>query len=127
MLVQDAITLVGTLADEGASDSEIIGWINDALADIGIKVKATFPTVIASDTLPLEDKWCRALIVIFAAARNKQKEASQFEYRDLYGQYLTSLDEFAMRYVVPDLYKDPTTDAESDIFTTPPFYFGGSW
>jgi hypothetical protein len=128
MLVSDAITLVDTLADEGASDTEIIGWINDALADIGREVKATYPEVTsASDTLPLENKWCRLLLVVYAAARNKQKEASQFEYRDLYGQYLSSLEDFAMRYVVPDQYKDTTTDVESDIFTTPPYGWGGSW
>ena len=128
MLVSDAILQINDLADEGADDSSIINWINDALADIGREVKATFPEVTsASDTLPLENKWCRILIFPYAAARNKQKEASQFEYRDLYSQYLTGLQDFSTRYVVPDAYKDVETEVESDIFTTPPFLWGGNW
>lgn len=128
MLVSEAISKIGVLADEGAADNEIIMWINDALSDIGREVKATFPRIVAAtDTLPLENKWCDLLIVVFAAARNKQKEASQFEYRDLYGQYLTALTDFASKYIVPDIYKDPVTEVESDIFTTPYLPWQGRW
>lgn len=128
MLVSEAILQINDLADEGADDSSIINWINDALADIGREVKATFPEITAgTDTLPLENKWCRLLIFPYAAARNKQKEASQFEYRDLYSQYLTALTDFATIYIVNEAYKDPTTDAESDIYTTPPTPWGGRW
>lgn len=122
MLVSEAITHINNLGDDQIEDNVVLSWINDALAEIGREVKATFPELtVITETLPLENKWCRVLIIPYATARMKQQDSSQFEYRDLYGQFLTALDDFATRYVVPDTYKDPVTEATPDIYTTAPF------
>lgn len=129
MLVSEAIVHVNNLGDDQIESDVIISWMNDALAEIGRVVKATFPEITdLNETLPLENKWCRTLIIPFATARMKQQDSSQFEYRDLYSQFMTALDDFSASYVVPDLYKDPVNESYApDIFTTPPFPWGGKW
>lgn len=128
MLVSEAIVHINNLGDDQIESDVIISWINDALAEIGRVVKATFPEhTAATETLPLENKWCRALIIPFATARMKQQDSSQFEYRDLYSQFMTALDDFSTRYIVPDAYKDPETEVTPDIYTNAPFPWGGKW
>ena len=128
MLVSEAIVHINNLGDDQIESEVVLSWINDALAEIGRTVKATFPELTdINEQLPLENKWVRAMIIPFATARMKQQDSSQFEYRDLYSQFMTALDDFASRYIVPDIYKDPETEVVPDIFTVPYLPWQGKW
>lgn len=128
LTMRDVIDQVADLSDESPEDASVVNWVNDALSEIGIKVKATFPEMSVTDlsgTFPFDDKWVRALLIPYASGRATQKEASQFQYRDYYAQFESNLMEFVNVYTVPDLYKDviSTDNQTSSIFTEPPFSF----
>lgn len=130
LTVSDVITKINDLGDDSITETTVLSWINDALAQVGARVRATYPELtVTTETIPIPDKWTRLLVVPFATARMKQQDSSQFEYSDLYAQFLANLDEFASQYTVPDIYKDPdlVEGQTSDIYTTPPFPWGGSW
>lgn len=132
LILSDVIRQIDNLSDESPDQDMVVDWINDALAEIGVEVKATFPEMSVSSlsaTFPFADKWVRNMIIPYAAGRATQKEASQFQYRDYYGQFLTNLEKFVAQYTVPDIYKDADLNESqtSDIFTNPTFPFGGKF
>lgn len=137
--LSELVKLVNTLADEQESQDMVAGFINDAIAKINIRLKANFPFLNKAEDVPVfPEKWQRALLIPFGVGRLKQWDSSQFEYTDAYSEFLANLDEMAASYVVPDEYKDPSTDGyfdengvwhayTSDVFTTPTFPWGGRW
>jgi hypothetical protein len=130
MLVSEAIKKINDLGDDSIEEAVVLSWINDALAQIGARVRATYPELtLTTESMPLPDKWTRILVIPYATGRMKQQDSSQFEYSDLYAQFLANLDEFASQYVVPEIYKDPdlVEGQTSDIYTVPPFPWGGRW
>ena len=105
MLVRDIITRVNSLSDDQIPDLEIVGFINDAMDEIGREVNATFPSIPSiayeyqSPVLP--DKWVRNLIIPFAKGRVKEKDSSQFEWEVGYNTFITNLSDFSNSYKVP--------------------------
>jgi hypothetical protein len=130
MNVSDLIKAVGVLSDETLPPVEVVGFLNDGMAKINTEVEANFPFLdINKDNSPVfPEKWQRLLLVVFAAARVKQKDSSQFEYEDLYEQFSTDLAEFKTKYTVPDEYKDTDTGSISVSPTFVGHVFGnGDW
>lgn len=122
---------INLVTDEDFELMEVIGFINDAIARINVKVGALFPFV--DDSLPnvgmyrfeeydaIPEHWQRMLFVPFAAGRIKENDSSQFEYTDWYNQFEYNLQEFHSKYEVPLIYKDPTTKGtrhEEDMSTS---------
>lgn len=105
-LVQEA----QNLSDEDLQTSELLGFLNDAVAKINIECKANFPFFSINESsspyLGFPDKWQRALLIPFTVGRIKQKDSSQFEYVDAYGEFLANLMEFKSQYAIPEEYKD---------------------
>lgn len=125
---------INLVTDEDFELLEVLGFINDAIARINVKMGAIFPFV--EDDLPNEDMyrfedydafpdhWQRMLFVPFAAGRIKENDSSQFEYTDWYAQFEYNLDQFYDKYEVPEIYKDATAkgkryeeDLSSSIFS----------
>ena len=139
LTLSQLVTQINTLADEQESLTMIQGFVNDAIAKINIRLKADFPFLNAADDQPaFPEKWQRALLIPFGVGRIKQYDASKFEYTDAYNEFLANLDEMAAGYVVPEQYKDRSGEGytdengvlrsySSDIYTTPPFPWGGRW
>lgn len=110
---------INLVTDEDFELMEVIGFINDAIARINVKMEATYPFV--EDDLPNEDMyrfeeydaipdhWQRMLFVPFAAGRIKENDSSQFEYSDWYAQFEFNLDQFYDKYEVPLVFKDLNT------------------
>ena len=113
---------INLATDEDFELMEIIGFINDAIARINVKMGALFPMV--EDDLPntdmyrfeeydaIPDHWQRMLFVPFAAGRIKENDSSQFEYSDWYAQFEHNLQEFYDKYEVPLVYTDLTVKSK---------------
>lgn len=142
MNLRQAIDAVNALTDEGTDDATLLSFINDAIAEVNIRAKANYPFATLDDLgndFPLPDKWVRALYVQYAAARDKQKESSQYEYSDLYQMFESAVNDFIATYYIPDEYRDKSdqyTDPEtgetrsyfeSDIFDVPTFPWHTRW
>lgn len=125
MQLSQIIEEVNELADEQESPTVVTTFINDAIAKINIECESNFPSLSAtSDDEPaFPEKWQRTLLIPFAVGRIKQRDSSQFEYSDAYSQFFDNLAEFKMKYTIPDIYLDETSQSsfESDIYTKPPF------
>lgn len=130
MILSALVAHINNVADEQEPLTKVTGYINDAIAQINVKMKAEFPFMDSSlDTEPpFPEKYQRTVLVPFAVGRIKQADASQFEYTDAYVQFTDGLMEMMTNYPVPAIYKEPeNTSYTSDIFTTPPFIWGGRW
>jgi hypothetical protein len=126
MNVQEIISLAMTVSDEDIPLSEGIGFANGAIAKINIECKANLPFFNAST--PSEqyqgfpETWQHALLVPFIVGRIKQKDSSQFEYSDAYGEFNMNLVEFRSSYVLPEEYKDASSKTSFE-----PDYTGHIW
>lgn len=123
------VARVNDLSDESDTTENIIEYLNDAISDINVRLKANFPYLDTdfSREPAFPEKWQRLLLIPFACGRVKQKDGSQFEYSDYFSQYEEKVTEMAASYDVPTMYKDDMNDSySSDIFTKPP-YWGGNW
>jgi hypothetical protein len=135
MNLTDLTERVRVLSDEpGTSMVDIAGFFNDAIAKINIRMKANFPLLSPDDPniVPaFPEKYQLALLIPFAVGRIKQVDSSQFEYNDAYNEFIMGLEDMAADYPVPDIYKDldslSATNHSSDIYTAPPFPWGGRW
>lgn len=135
MEVLKLVKHVNLATDEDFELLEVIGFMNDAIARINIKMGALFPFI--EDDLPNEDMyrfeeyeafpdhWQRILLVSFAAGRIKENDSSQFEYMDWYQQFEQNLQEFESKYEVPLEFQDLLTktrryeeDQSHNIFST---------
>ena len=109
MKVGDIVTAVNTLADESFTTTQIVGFVNDAIARINIACSASFPYLDAlnpEDYSYFPDKWQRAMFIPFAVGRIKTVDGSQFEYIDNYGEFQATLEVFKLKYQIPNDYKD---------------------
>jgi hypothetical protein len=100
---------VNNLAEENFSSSQIIEFVNDAIAKVNIEREANFPFMDLedqSDYAGFPEKWQRALFVPFVVGRMKAVDASQFEYMDQYTEFTNNLGLFKNKYQIPDEYKD---------------------
>lgn len=130
MLLSLLVAHVNSVADEQETLAKVTGYINDAIAQINVKMKAEFPYMDPNTDIepPFPEKYQRTVLVPFAVGRIKQADSSQFEYSDAYSQFMDGLAEMMANYQVPEAYKDVANDSyTSDIFTTPPFIWGGRW
>jgi hypothetical protein len=121
------------LSDEQEAPEIVTSFINDAIAQINVHCDANFPFLdLTTDSEPaFPETWQRVLLIPFAVGRIKQKDSSQFEFTQAYSEFFSNLDNFKMKYIIPDAYKDTSSASngsyESDIYTTPPTPWGGSW
>jgi hypothetical protein len=128
MKVGDLVTSVNTLADEDFTATQIVSFVNDAIAQINIACSANFPDMDAlspEDYTYFPNKWQRAMFIPFAVGRIKTVDGSQFEYNDNYGAFQATLEVFKAKYQIPDDYKD-TSDAKryDDDFSSNPWSWG---
>lgn len=102
-------THANTLTDESHDFQTLLGFINDGIADINIELNTVFPFCTSSDEeIAFPEDWQRKVLVPFVAAKIKQKDSSQFEYMDLYGQFQEGLLKMKAKYLVPEEYKSTT-------------------
>lgn len=108
MILSKLIEQVNVLIDDGLPSTHIVGWVNDALAEIGEEVGAVFPEAdLNSDVeLPIPTKWQRMLLLTYASAKAKQQDSSQFEYNDLYKHFTDNLGRFRTSYTPPNKYRE---------------------
>lgn len=93
------------LTDESHDFQTLLGFINDGIAEINAEMNAKFPFCTNNDEeIPFPETWQRTVLVPYVGARIKQKDSSQFEYSDLYGQFQSGLMKFSTKYIVPDEY-----------------------
>lgn len=106
MKASEIATHANNLTDESYSFNELMGFINDGLAEINIELNANFPFVTVNDEeIAFPETWQRVTLVPYVGAKIKQKDSSQFEYMDLYGQFQKGLSTMKAKYTVPDEYK----------------------
>jgi hypothetical protein len=109
MRLGDIIKAANNLADEDFSSSQVVEFVNDALAKINIACSSDFPFMSAdevSDYNAFPDKWQRAMFIPFVVGRIKAVDSSQFEYNDNYSEFASNLEVFKVKYQIPDAYKD---------------------
>lgn len=102
-------TAVNNLADEDFSSSQVVQFVNDAIAKINIEVSANFPSMTVEDSTEyagFPEKWQRVLLIPFVVGRVKAVDASQFEYMDNYNEFATNLALFKAKFPIPEAYKD---------------------
>lgn len=109
MQLGDIVTTANLIADEDYSSSQVVQFVNDAIAKINILCSANFPFMSATDSndyYALPEKWQRALFVPFVVGRMKTVDGSQFEYTDSYSEFNNALELFKVKYQIPDQYVD---------------------
>lgn len=97
------------MAEESFSSSQVVEFVNDAIAKINITCSANFPfmsTENSEEYTGFPEKWQRSLFIPFVVGRMKQVDSSQFEYSDNYGEFTNNLLVFNLKYTIPDEYKD---------------------
>jgi hypothetical protein len=97
------------LAEESFSSSQIVEFVNDAIAKINIEREANFPFMSLEDSgdyAGFPEKWQRALFIPFVVGRMKAVDASQFEYSDNYNEFAANLLLFKTKFPVPAEYQD---------------------
>lgn len=139
MILSDFIAHANDIADESESNRTITNFLNDAIAKVNAECSANFPFMdyaILDAEVPLPETWVRVILLPFAAGRIKTKDSSQFEYSDLYAEFMTGLANFKASYIIPDEFKDrsgmlydPVTDTwykpTSDVYTNRPYGWPG--
>lgn len=109
MNIGNLTTTVNNLADEDFSSSQIVEFVNDAIARINIECQANFPEMSVTDSSEypgFPQKWQRSLLIPFVVGRMKAVDASQFEYNDNYSEFVSNLVLFKSKFPIPDAYKD---------------------
>jgi hypothetical protein len=125
MNIGSLVIAVNNLADEDFSSTQIVQFVNDAIARINIECQANFPEMNVEDSSEypgFPNKWQRALFVPFVVGRMKAVDASQFEYNDNYSEFLSNLAQFKVKFPVPDAYKDTNESVSFE-----PDFTGNAW
>jgi hypothetical protein len=110
MRLGDIVVATNAIADEDFSSSQVIQFVNDAIAKINIVCSSTFPYMTVDDTsdyTAFPDKWQRGMFIPFVVGRMKAVDGSQFEYTDQYSEFEGNLAVFHVKYQIPDVFKDP--------------------
>jgi len=107
--LKDIIQQTNILLDENFTNSEVIGWLNLGLNDLAATVGANFPELTISDmeNSPVIPAKYHRLLVLYAAAKGKEKDSAIAEAQNFLAQYEAGKAQFASTYTVPDQYKDP--------------------
>lgn len=110
MKPSEIATQANNITDENHDfQSVLLPFINDGLAEINVELNAKFPFATSTDEeIPFPEVWQRLVLVPYVAARIKQKDSSQFEYMDLFGQFGAGLAKMKAKYTVPAEYQDET-------------------
>lgn len=118
---------VNILIDDELPSAEILPWLNDALADLGVSVQATFPRLqnVAGESPAIPDKYHDAL-KLYAASMAKAKDMAVGASQLFMQQYVEKKNNFTTFYTVPDEYKDDTTGKYPDGVIVNP-YSWWSW
>jgi hypothetical protein len=110
MNLMDILTEAMSLADEEYETPEVTAFLNDAIAKINVETKSNFPFFTITDSSTeyagFPENWQRVLLIPFLVARMKQKESSQFEYRDAYAEFNDNLMKFKTDYNIPEEFKN---------------------
>jgi hypothetical protein len=125
MNIGSLTSAVNNLADEDFSSSQVVEFVNDAIARINIEREANFPYMSTSDLSEyagFPEKWQRSLFIPFVVGRIKAVDASQFEYNDNYSEFMSNLSVFKVKFPVPDEYKDLNESVSFE-----PDFTGGYW
>lgn len=128
MKLGDIAAAANLVADEDYSTSQVVQFVNDAIAKINILCSANFPFMSSTDSNNyggFPEKWQRTLFVPFVVGRMKTVDGSQFEYSDNYGEFNTALELFKTKYQIPDMYKDANDVKRfDDDFSSNPWGWG---
>ena len=139
MNLSEFIASANDISDESENAQTITRFLNDGIAKVNAECKANFPFmdyVVLDAEIPFPETWVRAMLLPFAAGRIKTKDSSQFEYSDLYAEFIDGLANFKMNYRIPDAYRDisgliydPLTgqyhEPTSDVYIQKPFGWMG--
>lgn len=129
MNVKEIIEHVNNLADDLLPSSEVLGYVNDAIAAINIEVDADYPLIepygFEYVEIDLPEKWIRMLIIPYVKGRIKEKDSSQFEWESGYEQFFTNMHEFAAKYKIPEKYKAQDNNPAGNMLNNVPFGWGG--
>lgn len=97
-------------SEESFSSSQVLEFVNDAIARINIECKANFPfmDLTSGNYEAFSESWQRTLFIPFVVGRMKQVDSSQFEYSDSFSEFVNNIALFKERYAIPEEYKDDT-------------------
>jgi hypothetical protein len=112
--LSDVINQINELSDEQEAPNVVTNFVNDAIAEINVTCQTGFPEMVLAEdkTFMFPDKWVRMLIIPYGVGRVKQKDSSQFEYMDAYGQFMARVEEFRTQGVIPREHKELPLDTE---------------
>lgn len=115
MTVDDLINALNSrVDDELHGDDAVYEWFNSGLNQLGVAVQAVFPQLSqTTDTPVIPSKYHEAL-VIFAAAKYKERDSSLSESGNFMQQFAEIKKEFNKFYDPPLQYRD---DNFSQLFT----------
>lgn len=123
MKASEIANQANNLTDENHDFQTLLGFINAGLAEMNIELNAQFPFVSSNDEeMPFPETWQHSVLVPYVGAKIKQKDSSQFEYMDLYGQFQKGLSTMKAKYTVPDEYKsEDIQDSFAPDYTDSPY------
>lgn len=125
MNIGSIVKAANNLADEDFSSTQVIEFVNDAIARVNIECQANFPFMAIEDTsdyVAFPEKWQRVLFIPFVVGRIKAVDSSQFEYSDNYMEFASNLGQFKAKFPVPDEYKDANEPVSFE-----PSFTGNLW
>lgn len=131
--LSDIVTEVNELLDENYPAEIIIPWINDALRELAVVSGAVFPRMtinMIEEEPPIPDKY-RYLLVLYGAAKGKEKDSSVMEAQNFMSQFINGKVDFATNYTPPEEYRDPSAfggiDPDSNVYIKYPNPYGWTW
>lgn len=118
MKASEIVIQANNLTDESYDYPSAMGFVNAAISEVNAELNANFPRVtLADEEIPFPEMWQDLVLIPYVSAKIKQKDSSQFEYSDLYGQFTNNLAKMKSKYSVPDEYKGETTDSYAPDYT----------
>lgn len=106
MMMSEIITKVKSLAenDQSIANSDITGWVDDAINRINVSLRTNFPTTGGNTTtlVPAFDARFHEALVLFAVAKYRESDS---DYQA--GQYFLNLFDDMQRVMQRDMYVPP--------------------
>lgn len=127
MLISDLIQTVMNQTDEVMPSTQILDYLNDAIAKVNTRTSYELsfisPSEIDSEYMDLPETYQRSLLAVYASARVKENDSSITEAQHFLEDFYKNLIDFERLYVADDLEKLNVGYAENDWDTNP--YIGG--
>lgn len=129
MTVSELIQLVMNHTDEVLPATQILDYINDAIARINTKTSYDFTFIssgeLDSEYMDLSETYQRSLLATYASARVKANDSSTSEAEYFLAEFEKNLQDFERNYVSDGAVKNNVGYVENTFEET--YFTGGSW